>query len=75
MIFVDEVGGVFPQIGHSPWNNFTLADFVMPWFLFMVGVSMAFSFKKFLKDKKSKWKGIKFAFKRSIKLYLLGVVL
>ena len=27
-------------IDHSPWNGIHLADFVMPLFLFMVGVSM-----------------------------------
>jgi heparan-alpha-glucosaminide N-acetyltransferase len=47
MIFVDNTGGFFPVgINHSPWDDITLADFVMPLFLFMVGVSMAFAFKK-----------------------------
>lgn len=47
MIFVDEIGEAFPFLNHSPWNNITLADFVMPWFLFMVGVSLVLSSKKF----------------------------
>ena len=33
MIFVDEIGCAFPHLDHSPWDNVTLADFVMPWFL------------------------------------------
>ncbi len=45
MIFVDDVGGVYPHINHSPWNGITLADFVMPWFLFMVGASMVSTFR------------------------------
>ena len=36
MILVDNVGGSFPSIGHSPWDHIHLADFVMPFFLFMV---------------------------------------
>ena len=41
MVFVDNVGGWFQGwIDHSPWDVVHLADFVMPLFLFMVGVSM-----------------------------------
>lgn len=45
MILVDDVGGILPAINHSPWNGVTLADFVMPFFLFMVGVSLALTYK------------------------------
>ena len=36
MIFVDNLGSWFESINHSSWNYVTLADFVMPFFLFMV---------------------------------------
>jgi predicted acyltransferase len=36
MIFVDNLGDWFQPINHSSWNYVTLADFVMPFFLFMV---------------------------------------
>ncbi|EOA12300.1 hypothetical protein CARUB_v10007979mg, partial [Capsella rubella] len=45
MILVDDVGGILPAINHSPWDGITLADFVMPFFLFIVGVSLAFAYK------------------------------
>lgn len=45
MILVDNAGGVLPAINHSPWNGVTLADFVMPFFLFIVGVSLALTYK------------------------------
>lgn len=45
MIIVDEAGGLIPAINHSPWNGLTLADFVMPFFLFMVGVSLGLVYK------------------------------
>ncbi|PQM35491.1 hypothetical protein Pyn_32761 [Prunus yedoensis var. nudiflora] len=46
MILVDDVGGILPAINHSPWNGLTLADLVMPFFLFMVGVSLSLTYKK-----------------------------
>ncbi|KAL0363823.1 UNVERIFIED_CONTAM: Heparan-alpha-glucosaminide N-acetyltransferase [Sesamum angustifolium] len=45
MILVDDAGGILPAINHSPWNGLTLADVVMPFFLFMVGVSLALVYK------------------------------
>ena len=40
MVFADEIGDAYPHLNHSPWNTTTFADYVMPWFLFMVGTSM-----------------------------------
>jgi predicted acyltransferase len=45
MILVDNAGGVWPSINHSPWNGVTLADFVMPFFLFIVGVALALTYE------------------------------
>lgn len=45
MILVDDAGGAFPSINHAPWFGVTLADFVMPFFLFGVGVSISLVFK------------------------------
>lgn len=45
MIIVDDAGRIIPAINHSPWNGLTLADFVMPFFLFMVGVSLGLVYK------------------------------
>ncbi|KAF3454531.1 hypothetical protein FNV43_RR04979 [Rhamnella rubrinervis] len=46
MILVDDAGGEWPVIGHAPWNGCNLADFVMPFFLFIVGMSIALSLKR-----------------------------
>ncbi|XP_009359837.2 heparan-alpha-glucosaminide N-acetyltransferase [Pyrus x bretschneideri] len=46
MIIVDDMGGIMPAINHSPWNGLTLADLVMPFFLFIVGLSLALAYKK-----------------------------
>ncbi|KAI8522628.1 hypothetical protein RHMOL_Rhmol13G0010900 [Rhododendron molle] len=71
MILVDDAGGAFPSINHSPWFGVTLADFVMPFFLFGVGVSIGLVFKK-VTNKQSATKKV---ILRTIKLFLLGVVL
>jgi predicted acyltransferase len=38
---------VYPQLNHADWNGLTLADLVFPFFLFVVGVAMAFSLAKY----------------------------
>lgn len=45
MILVDDAGGEWPVIGHAPWNGCNLADFVMPFFLFIVGMAIALALK------------------------------
>ena len=49
MILVNNAGDwshVFPPLQHAPWNGWTLADLIFPFFLFIVGVSMSFSFSR-----------------------------
>ncbi|URD88252.1 Heparan-alpha-glucosaminide [Musa troglodytarum] len=71
MILVDDAGGAFPSINHAPWFGVTLADFVMPFFLFSVGVSVALVFKK----TPNKMAATKKVILRTINLFLLGLVL
>jgi len=50
MIVVNASGaGSFPQLLHSPWNGWTLTDLVFPFFLFITGVSLTFSFASRIK--------------------------
>ncbi|EGD78011.1 hypothetical protein PTSG_09649 [Salpingoeca rosetta] len=78
MVFVDETGAAFPPIDHSPWNGVRLADFVMPFFDFIVGVSLALSFKKFdLEDATTTprvWPALRKATIRFLKLFILGML-
>uniref|UniRef100_M1AC64 Heparan-alpha-glucosaminide N-acetyltransferase catalytic domain-containing protein n=1 Tax=Solanum tuberosum TaxID=4113 RepID=M1AC64_SOLTU len=46
MVLVDDAGGEWPMIGHAPWNGCNLADFVMPLFLFIVGMAIALALKR-----------------------------
>jgi len=76
MIMVNTPGSwsyVYPPLLHSKWNGCTPTDLVFPFFLFIVGVSMWFSFKKFDQGitKKSLYKVLK----RFVIMFLLGVFL
>ncbi|KAF8694368.1 hypothetical protein HU200_038292 [Digitaria exilis] len=71
MIVADDVGGLVPAISHSPWDGVTLADFVFPFFLFIVGVSLAFAYKRV----PNKAVATKKAAIRASKLFLLGLLL
>ena len=69
MVFVDEAGVAFPAINHSAWDGITLADFVMPWFLFMVGTSLSLSLRKYRAARKA---GTRAILTRALKLIGLG---
>ena len=44
MIFVNYGGGGYWFFNHSPWNGITVADLVFPWFVWIMGVSIVYSF-------------------------------
>ncbi|KAF9621437.1 hypothetical protein IFM89_021476 [Coptis chinensis] len=71
MIFVDYGGSLIPFIAHSPWNGLHLADFVMPFFLFIVGLSLALVYK----NVENKVEATRKAVVRAIQLFVLGIVL
>ncbi|XP_024022989.1 heparan-alpha-glucosaminide N-acetyltransferase [Morus notabilis] len=71
MILVDDAGGAYSRIDHSPWNGCTLADFVMPFFLFIVGVAIALALKKIPKIKAA----VKKIVLRTLKLLFWGILL
>jgi predicted acyltransferase len=49
MILVNNPGSwsdIYPQLRHAAWNGWTFTDFIFPFFLWIVGVAMTFSFPK-----------------------------
>ena len=74
MIFVDEVGDAYPHLDHSPWDGVTLADYVMPWFLFMVGTSLAISMRKYAR-REARLDGTRATLARAARLFALGLAL
>ncbi|KAF7127292.1 hypothetical protein RHSIM_Rhsim11G0192600 [Rhododendron simsii] len=71
MMLVDYGGSFFPIIAHSPWHGVHLADFVMPFFLFVAGVSLALVYKKVSDRVDATQK----ALIKALKLFFLGVIL
>ncbi|XP_069609209.1 heparan-alpha-glucosaminide N-acetyltransferase-like isoform X1 [Ranitomeya imitator] len=49
MVFVNYGGGGYWFFQHAPWNGLTVADLVMPWFVFIIGTSVALAFSSMLK--------------------------
>jgi hypothetical protein len=67
MIFVNYGAGGYKHLQHKPWHNVNLADFVFPWFLWIMGVSIGISTQKTVEFKK--------IFIKSLKLFLCGIML
>ncbi|MBV6505164.1 MAG: hypothetical protein ILNGONEN_00722 [Syntrophorhabdaceae bacterium] len=78
MVLVNNPGSwsyVYPPLRHAEWHGWTPTDLVFPFFLFIVGVAMAYSFGKILqtgeKPKGTYWKIVR----RTLILYGLGLFL
>ncbi|MDN3585952.1 DUF5009 domain-containing protein [Pedobacter aquatilis] len=69
--------GISNQLHHSVWNGFTFYDLIFPLFIFISGVSMPFSYHKYLQNpQKHNSKKIYFALiKRTLMLITLGVII
>ncbi len=76
MIVVDNPGSddlAYGPIKHADWNGWTCADFIFPSFLFLVGISMVFSFAARLQRGESRRHILFHAFKRSLILIAIGL--
>ena len=76
MILVDNPGSddmAYAPIKHADWNGWTSADFIFPSFLFLVGISMVFSFAARLQRGESRMQILFHAFKRSLILIVIGL--
>lgn len=60
---------------HSEWNGWTPTDLVFPFFVFIVGVSMVYSFRSRLARGDSKSAILMHAFRRAVILFAIGVLL
>jgi len=76
MIVVNTPGSwshVYAPLLHAKWDGCTPTDLVFPFFLFIVGVSMAFSFRKFSLEKRGEW--ISKVIKRTALIFAIGIAL
>ena len=75
MIFVNYGGGQYWFFQHSKWNGLTVADLVFPWFVWIMGTAMAFSFRSVHKQETQKLKIFLRIFRRSVVLFGLGLLI
>ena len=78
MILVNNPGTgkfVFPPLRHADWHGWTPTDLIFPFFLFIVGVSLALSLSH--RKESGKWEGLIYVkiLKRSVILFGLGLFL
>lgn len=65
----------YPQLEHSAWNGCTLTDLVFPMFLFLVGITVVFSFESRLARGVSQSSLFLHTLQRAGVLFLLGLVI
>ncbi|QDW27477.1 DUF5009 domain-containing protein [Pedobacter sp. KBS0701] len=78
MILVNNPGSwghIYAPLEHAEWNGCTPTDLIFPFFLWIVGVSIAFAMSSSKADPSTHQKTIIKAIKRGIILYLLGFFL
>ncbi|MDQ0968707.1 putative acyltransferase [Flavobacterium sp. W4I14] len=78
MILVNNPGSwghIYAPLEHAEWNGCTPTDLIFPFFLWIVGVSIAFAMSSSKADPLTHQKTIIKATKRGIILYLLGFFL
>ncbi|XP_018604816.2 heparan-alpha-glucosaminide N-acetyltransferase [Scleropages formosus] len=73
MVFVNYEGGGYWFFLHIPWNGLTVADCVMPWFVFIMGTSIVLAFNVMWRRGVSRLQLLRKVTWRSVVLFLIGV--
>jgi len=74
MIIVNSSGsGAYAFLKHAAWHGWTFADTIFPFFLWIIGVSMVFSFAKRMDKGESKGELFLHILQRSAILFMLGL--
>lgn len=68
-------GNIYPPLQHAPWNGWTLTDLIFPFFVFIVGVAMTFSFGKLIERGASRHDLLLKTGKRSLLIFLVGLTI
>ncbi|XP_011862833.1 PREDICTED: heparan-alpha-glucosaminide N-acetyltransferase-like isoform X2 [Vollenhovia emeryi] len=74
MIFVNNGGGKYVFFNHSAWNGLTVADLVLPWFAWIMGLSITIAKRSELRVSNSRGKIILRCLQRALILVLLGLM-
>lgn len=76
MILVNNPGSwshVYPPLLHADWHGWTPTDLIFPFFLFIVGVAMTYSFGKMVKRGTPKARMYGKVLRRSVLLFAIGL--
>ncbi|XP_037621339.1 heparan-alpha-glucosaminide N-acetyltransferase [Sebastes umbrosus] len=73
MVFVNYGGGRYWFFKHESWNGLTVADLVFPWFVFIMGTSVALSINSLLRAGSTRCSLVRKVVWRSLQLFLIGV--
>src|SRR5690606_41714298 len=66
---------VYPPLLHATWHGWTPTDLIFPFFLFIVGVAVAFAYQKRLEQGVDKGPLVRKAVRRTLILFGLGLLL
>ncbi len=78
MILVNYPGSysyMYAPLAHSRWNGITPTDLIFPFFIFIVGVSIALSYSKQIEAAKPRKEMVKKIMIRALKIYVIGYLL
>ncbi|MBK7258402.1 MAG: DUF5009 domain-containing protein [Ignavibacteriae bacterium] len=78
MILVNNPGtwsAIYPQLRHAAWHGWTFTDFIFPFFLWIVGVSMTLSFARRVEEGADKPKLLLHVLRRAAIIFGLGLFL
>jgi predicted acyltransferase len=70
-----EWGAMYSPLGHAKWHGWTPTDLIFPFFLFIVGVAMTFSFDKRLARGDNRVRLMEGVLRRTIILFCLGLIM
>ncbi|CAN9510449.1 unnamed protein product [Ophioblennius macclurei] len=73
MVFVNYGGGRYWFFRHESWNGLTVADLVFPWFVFIMGTSIALSINSMLRAGLSRRSLLGKVVWRSVQLFIIGL--
>lgn len=78
MILVNNAGDgatTFAPLLHAKWHGWTFTDLVFPFFLWMVGIAMTFSYARRVEEGADKSKLLLHTLRRAALIFLLGLAL
>jgi predicted acyltransferase len=78
MVLVNNPGDwahIYGPLAHAPWHGWTFTDWIFPFFLFIVGVSMVFSLSRSALGEQQRLGAMLVVWRRAAIIFLIGLAL